>query len=132
MALETMKGVKEINGEKILQERVYLQPKEGDMKLEIDWPATDEARKECPIFVDHDVNMISFRIQNGPIKEVGKNGCQVEDVIAVAAHIVGELNKKFPCQENDEVLKNLHLAIHWSKQRTINRQSRQVEGLSKE
>lgn len=125
MALETMKGITEINGEKILQERVLFS--DGT----INWPATDEARKECPIFVDHEVNMISFRIQNGPIKEVGKNGCQVEDVVAVAKHIVEQLNAKFPCRENSMMITKLDEAVMWSKQRTINRQARQVEGTSK-
>lgn len=129
MALETMKGVKEINGEKILQERIYFPCKEGAVP-QINWAATDEARKECPIFVDHEVNMISFRIQNGPIKEVGKNGCQVEDVIAVAKHIVEQLNAKFPCRENAMMITKLDEAIMWSKKRTSDRQARNVEGTS--
>lgn len=131
MALETMKGVKEINGEKILQERIYFPCAEGE-KPEINWQETDEARKKCPIFVDHDVNMISFRIQNGPIKEVGKNGCQVEDIIAVARHIVNELNEKYPCAENTAMIEHLDAAIICSKLRTSNRQMRGVEGLYKE
>lgn len=130
MALETMKGVTEINGEKILQERIYFPSEEGKQP-EINWPATDEARKSCPIFVDHDVNMISFRIQNGPIKEVGKNGCQVEDIIAVSKHIIEQLNAKFPCRENSMIITKLDEAIMWSKKRTADRQARQVEGLSK-
>lgn len=125
MALETMKGVEEINGEKILQERPLK--KDGT----IDWDQFDELRKEQPIYVDHRLNMISFRIQNGPIKEVGKNGCQVEDMVAVAKHIVEKLNDKFPCQENAEMLFHLRKAIAWSKQRTLNREKRNVEGLSK-
>lgn len=129
MALETMKGVTEINGEKILQERIYFPCEEGKIP-EINWPATDEARKTHPIFVDHDVNMISFRIQNGPIKEVGKNGCQVEDIIAVAKHIVEELNKKFPCRENSMIVTKLDEAILWSKKRTADREARNVEGTS--
>jgi hypothetical protein len=130
MALETMKGVTEINGEKIFQSRIYF-PLEQGKPAEINWPATDEARKEYPIFVDHEVNMISFRIQNGPIKEVGKNGCQVEDVIAVAKHIVEQLNAKYPCRENAMMITKLDEAIMWSKKRTADRQARQVEGLSK-
>jgi hypothetical protein len=124
MALETMKGVDEINGTKILQERA----KNPDGS--IDWQKTDELRKECPIFVDHEVNMISFRIQNGPIKEVGKNGCQVEDMIATALHIVEELNKKYYCGENTQVIAHLHEAVEWSKLRTKNREARNVEGRS--
>jgi hypothetical protein len=125
MALETMKGLKEINGEKILQERIKNE--DGT----INWEATDNVRKECPIFVDHEVNMISFRIQSGPIKEVGKNGAQVEDIIAVSKHIIEELNKKFPCRENHMIITKLDEAIMWSKKRTEDRKLRQVEGESK-
>lgn len=130
MALETLKGVTEINGEKVLQERIYFPAAEGGTPM-INWPATDEARKNSPIFVDHGVNMISFRIQNGPIKEVGKNGCQVEDIVATAKHIVEELNKKYPCRENSMMITKLDEAIMWSKKRTADRQARNVEGQSK-
>lgn len=126
MALETMYGVKEINGVRVLQERITTA--DGA----IDWAATDEARKECPIFVDHAVNMISFRIQNGPIKEVGKNGCQVTDIIAVAKHIIEELNKNFPCRENAMTITHLDEALLWQLKRTMDREARNVEGLSKE
>jgi hypothetical protein len=122
MALETLKDVNAINGEKILQERALSE--DGS----IDWQKTDELRKESPIFVDHDVNMISFRIQNGPIKENGKNGCQVEDIIATAKVIIEGLNTKFPCRENSMVITKLDEAIMWSKKRTADRQARNVEG----
>lgn len=124
MALETMVGVTEIRGEKVLQDRV----KNPDGS--VNWPATDEARKHSPIFVDHDVNMISFRIQNGPIKEVGKNGCQVVDIIAVAKHIVEKLNEKFPSDYNQHTLYHLNEAIKWQDQRTKDREARGVEGKS--
>lgn len=129
MSLETMKDVKEINGEKILQSRIYFPLEEGK-ESEINWLETDKARKLSPIFIDHDVNMISFRIQDGPIKEVGKNGCQVEDIIAVSKHIIEQLNAKFPCRENAMVITKLDEAIMWSKKRTADRQARNVEGFS--
>ena len=111
MALETMKDIKEINGVEVT--RTY---------------ANIEGR---PIFIDDDNNLIAFKIQNGPIKEAGKNGCQVEDIIAVAKHIVEQLNGKLPCRENAMVITKLDEAIMWSKKRTADRQARQVEGLSK-
>lgn len=126
MALETMKGVTHINGEKVLQERVKNQ--DGS----INWEATDEARKDSPIYVDHDVNMISFRIQNGPVKEVGKNGCQVTDIIATAKHMIEQLNKKFPCRENAMTITHLDEALLWQMKRTMDREARGVEGTSAE
>jgi hypothetical protein len=124
MALETLKGLHEINGVRILQHRPI------DETGKIDWNHFDEMRKEQPIYVDHDVNMISFRIQNGPIKEVGKNGCQVVDMIAVAKHIIERLNEKYPCGENAGTICALNLALAWQEQRTKNRETRNVEGTS--
>ena len=78
MALETLQGVAEIGGFEVLSER----PK--DSKGNVDWDLFDELRKEKPIYIDHDSNMISFRIQDGPIKENGVNGCQVDTLIHAA------------------------------------------------
>lgn len=114
MALETMKNVGFINGELVVETQ-------SGMIL--------EGRS---IIVDHDENTILFKIQNGTIKEAGKNGCQVEDIIAVSKHMVEELNKKFPCRENSMIITKLDEAIMWSKKRTADRLSRNVEGLSKE
>lgn len=124
MALETLKGVEEIGGFKVLGER----PKKASG--EVDWALFDEQRKEKPIYVDHDVNMISFRIQNGPIKEVGVNGCQVDTLIWTAKTILEGLNKKFPCRENACAITKLDEAIHWLVARTKDRELRKVEGTS--
>lgn len=134
MALETLKGVKEINGETLVDMNAIKESNpemfrpDGSMIYHI---FDEKIRPFNYIYVRHDVNSLSFNIQNGHIKEVGKNGCQVEDIIAVAKHIIEELNKKFPCRENSMVITKLDEAIMWSKQRTINRQARNVEGLSK-
>lgn len=125
MALETLKGVTKIGDVSIMQER----PRNEDGS--VNWALFDELRKEQPVYVDHEVNMISFRIQNGPIKEAGKNGCQVTDVIAVAKHILEQLNAKFPCRENAMTITHLDEALMWQDKRTKDREARQVEGLSK-
>ena len=134
MALETLKGVKEVNGEKIVcmdDLRTEFPEKFNESgSMDYKWFEKD-IRPNNFIYVRHDVNSLSFTIQNGPIKEVGKNGCQVEDIVAVAKHIVDELNKKFPCEENYQMVKHLELAIDWSKKRTANRLARNVEGQSK-
>nr|BDT27282.1 hypothetical protein BHI3_07480 [Bacteriovorax sp. HI3] len=133
MALETMKGVKEINGQKIvimddLREEF---PEKFTETGAMDHKWFEETiRPNSFIYVRHDKNSLSFTLQNGPIKEVGENGCQVEDVIAVAKHIVEQLNSKFPCRENAMTITKLDEAIMWSKKRTADRQSRQVEGKS--
>lgn len=126
MALETLKGVTEIGGFKVLQQR----PTKPDSD-DIDWNLFDEQRKLSPIYVDHDVNMVSFRIQNGPVKENGVNGCQVDTLIAAAKVILEGLNRNFPCRENSLAVTKLDEALHWLQARKANREARGVEGTSK-
>lgn len=126
MALETLKGITRIGGFEVMQER----PKNEDGS--VDWERFDELRKVQPIFVDHDVNMISFRIQNGPIREVGINGCQVDTLIEAAKTIIEKLNEKYPCQENEVAISHLRYALQALAQRTANRMRRGVEGTSQE
>lgn len=120
MALETLKNIHSINGELVAQKEDGF----DDVKSYIS--------QEKHIIVDHIQNVVAFRIQNGPIKEVGKNGCQVTDVIAVAKRILEELNKKFPCRENAMTITHLDEALLWQIKRTMDRQNRGVEGHSKE
>lgn len=124
MALETLKGVTELGGFRVLQER----PKKPDGS--VDWPRFDELRKTQPIYVDHDVNMISFRIQNGPIKEVGVNGCQVDTLIETAMVMLEGLNARFPCEENERAIRRLGLALVDLEDRKKSREARGVEGTS--
>jgi hypothetical protein len=135
MALETMKNVKEINGEKIVvmdELREQFPEKFNDSgAMDYKW-FESEIRPSASIYVRHDKNSISFTIQNGPVKENGKNGCQVEDMIAVSKHIIEELNRKFPCRENSMVITRLDEALMWSKKRTQERIARNVEGESKQ
>ena len=124
MALETLKGIEQIGGFDVLQERP--ENEEGM----VNWKLFDEMRKTKPIYVDHDVNMISFRIQDGPIKENGVNGCQVDTMIEAAKLIIEKLNQKYWCGENDIVISHLRFALHWLAERKVNREKRGVEGIS--
>lgn len=134
MALETMSGVKEINGEKVvvMDELREQFPEKFNQSGAMDWQWFEtEIRPHAFIYVRHDKSSISFTIQNGPIKEAGKNGCQVTDMIAVAKHMIEELNKKYPCRENSMTVTKLDEALMWQKKRTEDREKRGVEGLSK-
>lgn len=124
MAIETLKDVEEIGGYAVLKER----PKKADGS--VDWELFDEQRKQCPIYIDHDVNMISFRIQDGPVGEVGVNGCQVDTLIETAHVMLAGLDKKFPCDENKRALSSLLGALVHLEQRKKNRVARGVEGKS--
>jgi hypothetical protein len=120
MALDTLRDVKVIGGFEVVREKPF----------DMDWNIFDQLRKEKPIFITDSQNMISFRIQDGPIKEVGVNGCQVDTMIEVAKLIIEGLNKKFPCIENAMMIHRLGEALDWSEERKRNREKRQVEGTS--
>ncbi len=115
MALETLKGVNEIGGCAI--KRIDWKRQVGSENYHID--VSDEA------------NAITFYIQNGPIKENGVNGCQVDTVIEAAKVIIENLNKKFPCRENALAITKLDESLMWLRERTRNREKRGVEGTSK-
>lgn len=118
MALETLKDVKEIGGFAVAHVC-------EDMGISIPAYLSDVSK---PVVIDTDLNIIAFRIQNGPAKEVGVNGCQVDTLIHAARAIIVGLNKKFPCNENDLAIDRLTDAIEWLETRTKNRLARQVEG----
>jgi len=125
MALETLKGVEELGGFKVLQER----PLGPDGK--VDWDKFDELRNDQPIFIHDDINTISFKIQDGPVKENGVNGCQVDTLLHAAHAILHGLNEKYPCGHNEQALEDLGKAIAALEARTADREARGVEGESK-
>lgn len=114
MALETLKGVEEIGGFNVFHADDY----------------TDFIGSCHPGFIaiNHKQNEITFRIQNGPIKENGVNGCQVLTMIQAAKLILEKLNEKFPCAENLKTITHLAMAIEWQQKRTKIRELRGVEG----
>lgn len=117
MALETLKDIREI----------------GDFEighyLGIDRHNVDAFRNY--IIINHETNTIAFRIQNGPIKEVGVNGCHVDTIIEATKLIIEGLNKNFPCRENALVITKLDEALLWLMKRKLDREKRNVEGESK-
>ena len=115
MALETIRQLCQING--------------------VDVAQLAETASEKPsqfIIVNHELNSVSFAIQNGPIKENGVNGCQVDELVAVARAIISGLNKNFPCRENSLAITKLDEAMQWLRERTRDREKRGVEGHNKE
>jgi hypothetical protein len=106
MALETLAGVEEIGGFEV---------------------GTGPSSPHY-ILADHDQNLIVFKIQNGPIKDNGVNGCQVDTLIEAAKVIIEGLNKKLPCSQNELAIVGLDIAIKSLKARTKDREARGVEG----
>lgn len=74
---------------------------------------------------------IKVKWQEGPIKEVGVNGVQVNDVLEVVKNRLVELNKEFPSRENAMSITKIDEAIMWQDKRTKDREARGVEGSSK-
>jgi hypothetical protein len=71
MALRTLEGIEEIGGFKVVRDK----PKD------MSWDDFDKMRDEYPINITQHMNCISFKLQTGPIKEVGANGCQVDTLL---------------------------------------------------
>ena len=130
MALETLKGVEKIGGFDVINLE-ELKRKHTDDKGNIDWEAIDKDRDNYPISIAHDLNSISFKIQEGPIKEVGVNGCQVDTMIETAKIIIEKLNRNFPCSENTKCIICLHNALKALQDRKADREKRNVEGFNK-
>lgn len=121
MALKTLKDIKEIDGFKIVRKRG-----------ELSWDEFDKKRKEYPINITEEKNMISFKLQDGPIKENGINGCQVDTIVETAKIILEEFNKEIPCKQNKGAISGLVMALECLKRRREDREKRSVEGTNGE
>lgn len=108
MCLETLKGINEIGGFEV---------------------ARDDDGTTFISIREH-TNSIGFKLQNGPIKEVGENGCQIDAVIEAAKLVIEGLNERYPCEENHMAIVGLNSALSWLKIRKENREKRGVEGTS--
>lgn len=75
-----------------------------------------------------DGQTVSFRIQSGPVKESGRNGCDSTDIIRYAIALYRSFNDAFPCRENSCTITKLEEALHWQEARTRDRINRKVEG----
>lgn len=134
MALETLKGIKKIGDFEIiimdeLREK-YPEKFNESGSMDYKWFEKD-IRPNNFVYVRNDVNSISFTIQDGPVKEIGINGCQVDTIIEAAKLIIEGLNKNFPCRENSMIITKLDEALLWSQKRKSDREKRNVEGFSK-
>ena len=116
MALEIFKGVKDIGGFSIWQEELKVR----------DIIEVDEF-----VAIDHSQNTIYFQIQNGPIKESGINGCQVDTLLHAARKIIQGFTEEWPNTYNKHAIRHITEAIECLEARTKDREERGVEGTSK-
>lgn len=131
MALETLKGVTQLDGFSVvvmdeLREKFPEKFNESGA-MDYKWFEKD-IRPNNFVYVRHDVNSLSFTIQNGPIKENGVNGCQVDTIITAAKRILTGLDDKFPSDYNREAIKGLNTALDALAKRKYDREERGVEG----
>jgi len=112
MPLNTLKGIDSINNHKIHR---------------VTW----EQPKDHHIEINEQANAITFKIQEGPIKENGHNGCQVDEIIATALLMIKGLNERFSCRQNSIAITKLEEALMWLEDRKKDRAKRGVEGQSK-
>lgn len=134
MALETLIGITDLDGETVvtMDDLRAKFPEKFNESGAMDYKWFEkEIRPHNFIYVRHDVNSLSFTIQNGPVKEVGKNGCQVDHVILAAKAILEGLNKNHPCKENACAITKLEEALHWLDARKKKREKAGVEGFNK-
>ena len=105
MALETLKEITSIG--------------EFDVKR-VEW-------RQAPnnfVEINDNANAITFKLQHGPIKEHGVNGCQVDTIIEAAMMILEGLNEQVPCTETSMAVNKLEEALIWLESRKTDREQR--------
>lgn len=133
MSLEVLAGVTEIGGFNVIDMNTIREDypemfrPDGSMIYHL---FDEKIRPFSYIYLRRDVNSISFNIQNGPIKEVGVNGCQVDTLIETAKLLIEKFNEKYPCSQNDDCIASLDQALEYLAVRKANREARGVEGTS--
>lgn len=80
---------------------------------------------------DPGLAVLALKFQDGPIGEVGANGCQIEDVLDVLAERLMAFQRgAFPCEENGVALDHLAQARAAIAERTARRRAQGVEGVT--
>jgi hypothetical protein len=67
-------------------------------------------------------------LQQGPVKELGVNGAQIDDVLTVCLEFLRGANTYFPCRENSLAITKLEECLMWLDARTKDREHRGIEG----
>lgn len=85
-----------------------------------------------PPFICVEWDRVTFIGQRGPVKEVGLNGCQVDDLIVFALGTIEVFNRKFHSDHNERAIADLRSALGHLEARRADREARGVEGRDKE
>jgi len=124
--IESLKGRKKINGKNVMTNDD--RPKFADGS--INWEAFDEMRNEYPICIDHEKDMISFKMLTKPASAGGDlNLCQLTELVATGLEILKYFNvKSLSCRENAIAVTKFEEGLMWQEKRTKDREARGVEG----
>ena len=87
--------------------------------------------KDSFLSFDENTFKLEAKIQFGPRNEVGRNGCQIDEVIEFTKEFIQGLNDEFPCRENSIAITKLEEASMWLCKRKQDRENRGVEGYNK-
>ena len=135
MALKTLENVKKIGEfnvivmDKLRDEMPELFNEDGGM----DWKYFEKnIRPNNFVYVRNDKNSLSFTIQDGPVKEAGRNGCDVMTVIEAAKIMLEGLNEQVRCRETSIMITKLEECLLWGMKRKMDREQRNVEGTDQE
>jgi len=131
MAIETLRNVKDIGGHQVIHmdDLRVNHPEKFNASGAMDYQWFEsEIRPHHHIYIRHDKSSLTFTLQNGPVKENGVNGCQVDEIIMAAMLIIEGLDERFPCKENKAAISDLQQALYWLNKRREDRQTRGVEG----
>ena len=139
MALERFDNVYEIGGVKVLRNLTEGNGEKAVYEIdgergECEWKDFSVVREKAPIGIHNGSNMISLKIQNGPIKEVGVNGCQMVTLARVFLTWLYDLKAegKYHCDENQEQIDYLEKVIDADERRTARREREGSEGYNRE
>lgn len=133
MALKTFENVKNLGGfDVVVMDQLRAQyPERFTETGAMDHKWFEETIRPVNfVYVRHDKNSLAFTLQDGPVKEAGVNGCQVDTVIEAAKVMLEGLNKQLPCRETSAAITKLDEALHWLDHRRKDRERRSVEGTS--
>lgn len=127
--LNSLKGIKEINGKKVMTNEDRPLTECGS----VDWEKFDKMRNEFPICVDHEKDMISFKVMTEPASEGGDlRNAQWYDLVATGLEMLKYFNTKengkYSCRENAITITKIEEALMWQEKRTKDRLARGVEG----
>ena len=90
--------------------------------------AENKRKEYLESFYKRDGSVIEFKIQDGAMKDAGKNGIQITDILSYIIEVYKSLNNELGCEENKMTIYHLEMALDYQIVRTLDRAFRNVEG----